>query len=77
MKKSEREINENLNGGNLMLRKWFKDEEGQGMVEYGLIIGLIAIAVIIALTALGPKISEMFNNVGEELDKAGAAGGTT
>ena len=57
-----------------MLRKWFKDEEGQGMVEYGLIIGLIAIAVIIALSALGPKISEMFNNVGAELDKAGAGG---
>ena len=32
-----------------MLRKWFKDEEGQGMVEYGLIIGLIAIVVIVAL----------------------------
>ena len=58
-----------------MLRKWFKDEEGQGMVEYGLIIGLVAIAVIIALTALGPKISEMFNKVGAELDKAGTAGG--
>ena len=58
-----------------MLRKWFKDEEGQGMVEYGLIIGLVAVAVIIALAALGPKISEMFNNVGEELDKAGAVGG--
>ena len=58
-----------------MLRKWFKDEEGQGMVEYGLIIGLIAIAVIFALSALGPKISEMFNNVGEELDAAAAGGG--
>ena len=63
-----------------MLRKWFKDEEGQGMVEYGLIIGLIAIAVIFALSALGPKISEMFNSVGEELDAAaagGAGGGAT
>ena len=32
-----------------MLRRWFKDEEGQGMVEYGLIIALIAIVVIAAL----------------------------
>ena len=39
-----------------MLRKWFKDEEGQGMVEYGLIIALIAIVVIAALVLLGPKI---------------------
>ena len=34
-----------------MLRKWFKDEEGQGMVEYGLIIGLIAVVVILVLSA--------------------------
>ncbi len=59
-----------------MLRKWFKDEEGQGMVEYGLIIGLIAVVVIVALVALGPKVREMFDQVNTELDKA-AAGGTT
>ena len=58
-----------------MLRKWFKDEEGQGMVEYGLIIGLIAVVVIVALVALGPKIRDMFDQVNDELDKA-AAGGT-
>ena len=60
-----------------MLRKWFKDEEGQGMVEYGLIIGLIAVVVIVALVALGPKIRDMFNDVNEEFDKIGTtvAGG--
>ena len=51
-----------------MLRKWFKDEEGQGMVEYGLIIGLIAVVVIVALVALGPKIRDMFNDVNEQID---------
>ena len=60
-----------------MLRKWFKDEEGQGMVEYGLIIGLIAVVVIVALVALGPKVREMFDTVNQELDKAGAGGVTT
>lgn len=59
-----------------MLRKWFKDEEGQGMVEYGLIIGLIAVVVIVALVALGPKIRDMFDQVNDQLDSA-AAGGTT
>ena len=58
-----------------MLRKWFKDEEGQGMVEYGLIIGLIAVVVIVALVALGPKIRGMFDQVNQKLDAA-AAGGT-
>ena len=50
-----------------MFRRIWNDEDGQGMVEYGLIIGLIAIVVIVALAALGPKIAAMFNKVNEEL----------
>lgn len=53
-----------------MLLRWFKDEEGQGMVEYGLIIALIAIVVIVALTLLGPKIRDIFTKVNDELDNA-------
>ncbi len=53
-----------------MLSKWFKDEEGQGMVEYGLIIALIAIVVIVALVALGPKIREIFDKTNDALDAA-------
>ena len=45
------------------------------MVEYGLIIGLIAVVVIVALVALGPKIRDMFNEVNEEIDAAAAGGG--
>jgi pilus assembly protein Flp/PilA len=44
-----------------------KNEDGQGMVEYGLILGLIAIAAVVALLALGPKISEMFETVTSKL----------
>ena len=55
-----------------MLMKWFKDEEGQGMVEYGLIIALIAIVVIVALVALGPKIREIFDKTNDALDAAEA-----
>lgn len=50
-----------------MLRNWLKDENGQGMVEYGLIIGLIAIVVIVALIALGPKIKDLFQNAGDKM----------
>ena len=59
------------NGGFIMLRKWFRDEDGQGMVEYGLIIGLIAVVVIVALVALGPKVRDMFDQVNQELDNVG------
>ena len=53
-----------------MLLNWFKDEEGQGMVEYGLIIALIAIVVIVALAALGPKIKDIFQKVNDTVDDA-------
>jgi|GEM_PF-705510 len=40
----------------------FAVEEGQGMVEYGLIVGLIAIIVIAVFVALGPQIMELFED---------------
>jgi len=49
---------------------WLKDflgkfgrEEGQGLVEYALILVLIAIVVIVALTALGGQIGNVFNKI--------------
>jgi len=47
-----------------------KNEEGQGMVEYALIIAFIAIVVIAGLIFLGPIIRDMFTDVGNELNKA-------
>lgn len=44
-----------------------RDEEGQGMVEYGLIIALVAIVVLAALALLGPKVAEIFNTAGNSL----------
>ena len=49
-----------------MLKKFFaklSDEEGQGLVEYALIIVLVSIACVIALTALGTTISGVFNTI--------------
>ena len=43
------------------------DEEGQTLVEYGLLLALIAIVVIAALVVLGPIVSGIFNTVGESL----------
>lgn len=42
------------------------DESGQGMVEYGLIVGLIAIIVIAVFVAIGPQIESMFTNTVDE-----------
>ncbi len=37
--------------------------EGQGLIEYSLIIVLIAIVVMIVLLILGPSIGELFSNI--------------
>lgn len=52
------------------MKNFFKNESGQGMVEYGLIIALIAIAVITALRALAPAISDIFTDAKTSLDNA-------
>jgi pilus assembly protein Flp/PilA len=50
------------------LAKFHKDdEEGQTLVEYGLLLALIAIIVIVALIFLGPIVSRIFQNVGTSL----------
>lgn len=38
-------------------------EDGQGLVEYALILVLVAFVVIIMLTVLGPQIGNVFSNV--------------
>ncbi len=40
-----------------------KREEGQGMVEYALIIALIAVVLVTALTGLSSGISGVFTNI--------------
>ena len=47
-----------------------RDEEGTTAIEYGLIAGLVAIATILALTALGGGLNTLFTNVGTEITNA-------
>jgi pilus assembly protein Flp/PilA len=44
-----------------------RDEEGQGLAEYALILALIAIVAIIALIFLGGKVSQILSNVGNSV----------
>lgn len=47
-----------------------KARRGQTLVEYGLILALIAIVVIAALSLLGPTISNVFTNINESIEGA-------
>jgi pilus assembly protein Flp/PilA len=44
-----------------------RDEEGQGLAEYALILALIAIVAIIALIVLGTQVSEILSDVGNSV----------
>lgn len=53
-----------------LIRRFVREEEGQGLVEYALIIGLIAVVAIAALTASGGSISSIFNTISGKLSDA-------
>ena len=44
-----------------------RDEEGQGLAEYALILALIAIVAIIALIFLGNQVSKVLSTVGNSI----------
>jgi pilus assembly protein Flp/PilA len=50
-----------------MLRSFFAKEDGQGLVEYALILVLIAIVVIGILTVLGGRVSQVFSSINSGL----------
>jgi pilus assembly protein Flp/PilA len=52
---------------------FLKDENGQGMVEYGLIIGLVALVVVAALVILGPRLKGMFSKISDKIGEATSA----
>jgi pilus assembly protein Flp/PilA len=47
--------------------RFVREEEGQGLVEYALIIAVIAIAVIVAMVFLRGQIENIFSNIGNNL----------
>lgn len=51
---------------------FLKDEDGQGMVEYAIIIGLIAVAAIITLIAMRNRINSLFGKAANGLNQADA-----
>ena len=51
----------------LSLQSRLKEDRGATAVEYGLLVGLIAVAIIAGLLIIGPKLTAIFNNVGSNL----------
>jgi pilus assembly protein Flp/PilA len=54
-------------GGPKQVLAFIRDDEGQGLVEYALIIAVIAIAVIVAMIFLRGQLQNIFSNIGNNL----------
>ena len=50
-----------------MLKRFFAEEEGATMVEYGLMVALVAIVVAVAATVLGAGVSTLFTRANTSL----------
>jgi pilus assembly protein Flp/PilA len=49
------------------IKRFFRDEEGATMVEYGLMLALIAVVCIAAVTVVGTKASGIFSTIASSL----------
>ena len=52
------------------IKRFFKDEEGVTMIEYGLIAGLVAIVIIVALASIGVSLSSFFQTAADTIGSA-------
>lgn len=50
-----------------LLKRLVREDDGAAMVEYGLLVALIAVVVMVVLVALGPAIAAMFQDVVDAL----------
>ncbi len=47
---------------------WMQEEKGASMVEYALLVVLIAIIALVAVSLAGTQVSETFSEIGSSLD---------
>lgn len=51
-----------------LLKRLWTGEEGQGMVEYALIIGLVAVVLILVIPGMTDSIEAVFNKIKDSLN---------
>ncbi len=53
-----------------LIKKFRRNEDGATAIEYGLIAGLLAVAVITVLVTLGPKVAAQFTAIETKINEA-------
>lgn len=54
----------------IMIKQFLKDESGQDIVEYSLLLVLIGAVAVLILTGMGTSISNIFNKITNSLTQA-------
>lgn len=54
-----------------LLKRLFYEDDGQGMVEYGLIIALVAVALIVVIVGLRGGLQSIFERTTDALENPG------
>jgi pilus assembly protein Flp/PilA len=57
----------------LRIRQFVRDTEGQDLLEYALLVALIALVAVGAVTAAGTSVNQIFTNVANALQTAASA----
>jgi pilus assembly protein Flp/PilA len=55
-----------IEGGSVMrslIVRLARSDDGQDLIEYGLLVGIITVAAIVAITAIGPKVQAYFQHL--------------
>ena len=52
------------------VRNFVRDDEGQDLLEYALLVALIALGAVIAITAAGDQVEAIFNRIATALTPA-------
>ena len=50
-----------------MIERLVREDAGQDLIEYGLLIGVITVGAVVAITAIGPKVKTYFTNMNAAL----------
>jgi pilus assembly protein Flp/PilA len=53
-----------------LMKRFLREEGGAALVEYGLLLGLIAVICIVAITLLGNQVSNAFSSIAAALPGA-------
>lgn len=58
-----------------LLARFVREEEGQDLIEYGLLIGIITAGAIASIALIGPKVAGYFQQLEADMPAAPGGGG--